>query len=255
MELGVQVVPAVLLALLYLRRLVALRRAERPVPLWRAGAFAAGLATVAGGAAAPLEGRFATHMVQHLLIGDLGPLLLVLGVTGPVLRPVLALRPVRLARVLAHPLVALPLWATLLVLWHLTPLYDAALRSDAVHGLQHLSFLLGGAVLWAALVEPLPGPSWFTAAWKLPYVLGMWLVALTVSQVLLWSGHSYYAGYSLADQRAGGGVMLVEGSIVMLGVAICLLLRVLAESEARQSLLEQGLRPEAAARAARYGRA
>jgi hypothetical protein len=62
----------------------------------------------------------------------------------------------------------------------------------------------------------------------------MWVVSLSLSQVFLWSGHSYYDGYTLDDQRAGGGVMLVEGSIVMLAVIVWLLLRVFSESEERQ---------------------
>jgi putative membrane protein len=181
-----------------------------------------GIALVVGADAAPLDGRFATHMLQHLLIGDLGPLLIVLGLSG-------SLR-------LAHPFVALPLWAACLLAWHLTPLYDTALAHVWLHQLQHLSFLAAGIGVWAALL--LPGPAWFTSVRKLPYVLVMWLVPLTLSQLFLWSGHSYYRAYTLSDQRAGGGIMLVEGSFVMLGVVVWLLLRVLSESEARQRLAD-----------------
>ena len=83
-----------------------------------------------------------------------------------------------------------------------------------------------------------PGPPWFTATWRLPYVLAMWIVSLSLSQIFLWSSHSYYDGYTLSDQRAGGGVMLVEGSFVMLGVVVWLLLRLFAETEDRQRALE-----------------
>lgn len=243
-----------LLAGLYAARFARLRRDGRAPAAWRAASGALGLAFLVGASAAPLEGRFATHMVQHLLLGDLGPLLLVLGLTGPLLRPVLAVRAIRALRPLAHPFVALPLWAFLLVLWHLSPLYDAALRHDSVHALQHLAFFVAGALLWAAILEPLPGPAWFTSGRKLAYVVVMWLVSLTLSQIFMWSGHSYYLHYSLDDQRAGGGVMLVEGSFVMIGVVVWLLLRVFRESETRQQLLDSGVAPEAAARAARYGR-
>jgi putative membrane protein len=198
----------------------------------RALCFALGVAMALGAAISPLDGRFSTHMLQHLLLGDLGPLLVVLGLTGPLLGPLRALRP------LTHPLVALPVWAAVLVCWHLTPLYDAALRHESLHALQHLSFFLAGTLLWAAILEPLPGPAWFTTAWKVPYVLAMWVVSLTLSQLFLWSGHSYYSRYTLDDQRAGGGVMLVEGSFVMLGVIVWLLFRVFRESEERQQLLE-----------------
>ena len=155
-------------------------------------------------------------MVQHLLIGDLGPLLLVLG------------RPVRV-----RPVLALPLWAAALAAWHVPSLYDATLRYTAVHLLAHACFLVAGIFLWSVLL----GPQLATVR-KLPYVIAMWIVSLALSQVFLWSGHSYYAGYTLADQRDGGGVMLVEGSFVMLGVVVWLLLRLFQETEARQRALE-----------------
>lgn len=244
---------------LYCRRVRTLALRGRRVPRLRLAAFGAGLLTLFVALASPVdtigeERLFSVHMLQHLLLGDLGPLLLVLGLTGPLLRPLLAVRAVRALHPLAHPLVALPLWAFLLVLWHLAPLYDAALRHEGVHALQHLAFFVAGSLLWAAIVEPLPGPAWFTSAWKLAYVVAMWLVSLTLSQIFIWSGHSYYLRYSLSDQRAGGGVMLVEGSFVMVGVVVWLLLRVFRESEARQRLIDSGVAPEAAARAARYGR-
>lgn len=199
---------------------------------WRTASLVLGGALSLGAAVSPLDSRFSTHMLQHLLLGDLGPLLVVAGLTGTLLRP---RRPIRAA---THPLVALPLWAVVLVCWHLTPLYDAALRHESLHAFQHVTFFLAGTLLWAAILEPLPGPAWFTAAWKLPYVVAMWLVSLTLSQLFLWSGHSYYGSYTLADQRTGGGVMLIEGSFVMVGVVVWLLFRVFRESEERQRLLE-----------------
>jgi putative membrane protein len=184
-----------------------------------------GAALVVGSAAAtPLEHRFWTHMLQHLALGDVGPLLLVLGRPSPRIGP------------LARPAIALPLWAASMLAWHLTPLYNAALDHVLVHVLQHLCFFVACLALWSALIRR--GPAWFTATWRLPYVLGMWAVSLVLSQIFLWSGRSYYRGYSLSDQRAGGGVMLVEGSIVMLGVVVWLLFRLLAESEARQRALD-----------------
>jgi cytochrome c oxidase assembly factor CtaG len=235
----------------------------------RVAAFAVGVGVLLVAFLSPLdrlgeERLFSAHMAQHLLIGDVAPLLVVLGLDGPLLRPLLAVRTVQGLRRLTHPLVALPIWAVNLCVWHLTPLYDAALDHAAVHALQHGLFFGCGVLVWAALLEPLPGPAWFTAGRKLAYVAAMWLVSLALSQLFLWSGHAYYARYveaprtwglsPLGDQRAGGGVMLVEGSLVMLGVAVWLLLRLFRESESRQRLLDAGVEPGAAARAARYGR-
>ena len=255
---------------LYWRRVRTLSRRGRPVPSLRLASFAAGLVTLFFALASPIdtigeERLFSVHMVQHLLLGDVGALLLVLGLDGRLLRPLLRVRLVHRLRVLAHPLVALPLWATNFVVWHLPVLFDAALRNDAIHALQHSLFVALGMLMWAALVEPLPGPAWFTAPWKIPYVLGMWLVMLVLSQVFIWSGHVYYPPYGhdatlwglshLADQKAGGGVMLVESAFTMLPALVWALLRVLRESEARQQLVDAGVAPAAAARAARYGRA
>ncbi|MCW2977326.1 MAG: cytochrome c oxidase assembly protein [Actinomycetia bacterium] len=264
-----QTAVVLLAALAYALAVVRLRRRGRRVSALRVTAFAAGIALLLVAFLSPLdhlgeERLFSAHMAQHLLIGDIAPLLVVLGLDGPLLRPLLAVRPVQRLRWLAHPLVALPLWAVKLCIWHVTPLYNAALDHDAVHAVQHGLFFGCGALVWAALLEPLPGPAWFTAGRKLVYVAGMWLVSLALSQVFLWSGNAYYARYvdaprtwgltAIADQRAGGGVMLVEGSLVMLGVAVWLLFRVFRESESRQRLLDAGVEPGAAARAARYGR-
>jgi cytochrome c oxidase assembly factor CtaG len=229
MELALQLSATAALAVLYAGAVLRVRRRGRPVSTRRMTAFAAGVAILVVAFVTPLEHRFATHMLQHLLIGDLAPLCLVLGVDGPLLRPLLALRPVQRLRALAHPLVALPLWAANLVCWHLPVLYDAALRHGDVHALQHASFFACGTLLWAALLEPLPGPRWFTPSRKFLYVAGMWLVNLGLSQFFLWARAPLYTGYSLADQRAGGGVMLFEGSAVMIGVVVWLLLRVLGE--------------------------
>ena len=260
----------VLAGALYWRRARTLARRGRPAPWQRLTAFTAGLVTVFVALASPIdtigeERLFSMHMFQHLLLGDVGALLLVLGLDGRLLRPLLRVRLVHRLRVLAHPLIALPLWAANFVLWHLPVLFDAALRNDAIHALQHSLFVSLGMLMWAALLEPLPGPAWFTAPWKIPYLLGMWLVMLVLSQVFIWSSHVYYAPYThdpplwglshLADQKAGGGVMLVESAFTMLPALVWVLLSVLRESEARQRLVDAGVAPGTAARAARYGRA
>jgi putative membrane protein len=264
-----QVAIVMLAGLAYGFAIIRLLRRGRAVSWLRVASFAAGVAVLLTAFLSPLdrlgeERLFSAHMAQHLLIGDVAPLLIVVGLSGPLLRPLLALRPVQRLRGLAHPLVALPLWAANLSVWHLTPLYDAALDHDAVHALQHMLFFVCGTLVWFALLEPLPGPTWFTAGRKLAFVAVMWAVSLALSQVFLWSGHVYYARYvdaprtwslsPLADQRAGGGIMLVEGSLVMIGVAVWLLFRLFRESESRQRLLDAGLAHDAATRAARYGR-
>jgi putative membrane protein len=203
-------------------------------------------------------------MVQHVLLGDLAPLAIVAGLTGPILRPLLSLRPVIALRVLAHPLVALPLWAIDLGLWHVPLLYEGALHHDALHALEHACFFASGALMWAAVIEVLPAPAWFGTGWKLGYILCVRAFETVLGNVFLWAGSVFYPFYehpterwgisALSDQGIAGGVMMIEGSLVTIGALAWLFLRLARESELRQQLIEAGTDPAAAARAVRYGR-
>ena len=221
----IQIAITLLAAALYAAAAIRVRRRRGRFRAAGAASFGVGVALLPIATLVPLEGSFKAHMAQHLLIGDLAPLFVVLGLSGPLLRPALALRPVRSLRVLAHPLVALPLWALDLCGWHVAPLFDAALRHERLHAVQHLCFFTCGALLWAALLELLPGPRWFRMPQRLAYLGVMWLVSLSLSQVFLWSTRPYYTYGSVDDQRIGGGIMLLEGSAVMLGVLVWILWR------------------------------
>ena len=120
---------------LYAKRAATLAAKGRPVPLWRQVCFAAGLLVIAVALVSPIgdiaEELVIAHMVEHLLIGDIATLLLVLGLTGPLLQPVLAIRVFDRLRILTHPLVAFPLWALNFYFWHIPALYDAAYGDGA----------------------------------------------------------------------------------------------------------------------------
>jgi putative membrane protein len=264
-----QLGPLAVVALLYARRVQNLGRRGRPVPVRRQAWFYAGVVLIALAFASPIDTLgeqrlFYLHMAQHLLLGDLGALAVVLGLDGAILRPVLAFPPVRRLRFLAHPLVALPLWVANLFLWHLPGLYELALRSDLVHALQHQLFFLCGVLMWAAVVEPLPGPSWFGTGWKAVYVLVVRGAAAVLANVFIWSGHPFYDRYAageheagispLTDQTIAGAIMFIEGSVVTLAAFAWLFLRWTRESELRQALVDSGHDPALAERAARYGR-
>ena len=147
-------------AVAYAVRARTLARRGQPVPVWRVALFALGLVLLVAALVSPVatlgEERFSFHMVQHLLLGDLAPLALLAGLTGPLLRPLLALPPVHALRRLAHPLVALPLWIANLYLWHLPFAYEGAIENSAVHALEHLSFFAAGLLMWAPVLEKDP---------------------------------------------------------------------------------------------------
>jgi cytochrome c oxidase assembly factor CtaG len=257
----VQLVAPVLAGVLYARRCATLARAGRPVALARQLSFASGLALGVVGLVAlgHLGGeRFAAHMAEHLLLGDLAALLIVLGVTGPVLAPVLRVRALRWIRTIAHPVPALALWSANLAVWHIAPLHEAALDSEAVHALQHALFVALGVNMWMPLFGPLPQPAWFGNLGRLVYIVAVRLVGTVLANVLLWASHPLYDGYTVADreadQSAAASLMMVEGSILTLVLFGWLFLRAAREGEERQALVELGADERRAARAVAAGR-
>lgn len=262
-----QVVPTLIVAALYARRVLTLRDRGTPVPGWRVALFATGIFTLLVALVSPVhalgERMFSFHMLQHVLLGDLAPLALLGGLTGPILRPALAW--LHRFRFLAHPIVALPLWAVNLYVWHLPFLYDAAVRHDSVHALEHLCFFTGGTIMWLPVLETLPAPEWFGTGAKLAYIAAVRVVETVLGNVFFWAGSVFYPVYehhsrlwglsALADQGLAGAVMMIEGSIVTLVALAWLFLRMASEGELRQQLLERGLDPRTVRRAVRYGRA
>src|SRR5215207_11329070 len=264
-----QLAPTIGVALLYARRVQTLARRGTPVPLWRRLAFWSGILLVFAALASPIDAvgeddLFLVHMLQHVMVGDLAPLCFVAGLTGPVLRPVLALPVVDRLRVLAHPLVALPLWTVSLYVWHLPGLYQGALEHSSLHALEHFSFFACGALMWSPVLETLPAPVWFGTAIKLGYIAVVRLLETILGNVFIWTSSVFYPRYEHAeplwgisavqDQNLAGVVMMAEGSIVTIAALAWLFLRLGAEGELRQQLLEQGLDARSVARAVRYGR-
>lgn len=265
-----QLAPVVAAAVAYGLRLRTLRRRDVHVPGWRVALFATGIALLLVAFASPVaaigeEELFSFHMIQHVLIGDLAALCLLAGLTGPLLRPLLALPPVERLRVLANPAVALPIWAVNLYVWHVPALYEAAVRHSSVHALEHICFFSAGLIVWLPVLETLPAPEWFGTGPKLAYIAGVRVVETVLGNVFVWSGTVFYGVYDrgeelwgispLQDQGLAGAVMMIEGSIVTIVALAWLFLRLAREGELRQELLERGLDPRAVKRAVRYGRA
>ncbi len=239
-------------ALAYAKRAASLAARGRPVPTLRQASFAAGVILLIAADMPPLstvaEEIVVGHMAQHLLIGDLAGLLIALGLTGPILAPLLARRPFAWLRVLGNPLVALPLWAVNLYLWHLAALYQGVLSSPLLHLAQHACFFTFGLAMWLPLVGPLPKPRWFGDAAMLVYIVVVRLLGAVLANVMIWSGSVLYPDYApgeakwdigpLADQGAAGTVMMIETGAVTLALFTWLFFRAANRSTERQELLE-----------------
>jgi len=247
-----EVIPITAAAILYWHRAMTLSWAGRPVPAWRQACFASGLALIAIALFSPIghisEELVLAHMVEHLMIGDLAALLLVLGLTRSLLQPALSIRAFDRLRVLAHPLVAFPLWATNLFLWHIPALYQDAYGTAPIHAVEHASFLLFGCLLWMPVFGPLPKPRWFGAAWQVAYVIATRFTGAILGNVLMWSGTVLYPIYApgerfwgiapIADQSTAGVIMMVEGTFLAIAALAWTFLQVARQGEEKQRLLD-----------------
>jgi putative membrane protein len=263
-----QLAPLALVVAAYTKRVLTLRRRGAAPPAWRVTLFGLGVVLVLAALVSPIdyygeEQSQASHMTQHLLLGDLAPLALLAGCTRPILRPLLAL--IHPLRHVFHPFAALALWAADLAFWHVPFFYDAALHHDAVHALEHACFFAGGTLIWIPILETIPMPEWFGTGMKMAFIAGVRLFETVLGNVFIWANSPFYGVYEhvpkpwgltvVNDQRIAGSIMMIEGSLVTIAALAWLFLRLAEEGELRQRLLESGLEPRAVRRAVRYRRA
>lgn len=231
-----------LLTFLYVRR----ARVARP-PAWRVACFAAGLLTILAALVSPLDSLgeqvFLMHMLQHVLLLDVAPILLLLGLTKVLLRP-LTRRVQRLedaAGPLASPWFAVVLYVATMWFWHVPALYDAANEHAAVHVLEHVTFASAGALYWWHLLSPVRRVLRFGGLQPVAYMaatkvfVGLLGIGLTFAPEALYDFYvdqpEVWGLSARDDQAAAGALMAVEQSVVM-GIALAwLFIRALGESE------------------------
>ncbi|HZO62738.1 MAG TPA: cytochrome c oxidase assembly protein [Gaiellaceae bacterium] len=207
----------------------------------RAASFYGGIATVVLALDTPVDAYadrlFAVHMLQHVLLLTVAPPLLVSGRPWPRLWQPLPLRvrragarAIAAAAPLATPPVALALLTATVGAWHVPALYDATLRSDAVHQLEHLSFVATAILFWAVMLGAPPLRARIDGARRcLYFVLAMvpgWILAIVLAfartPLYAYAGLRHRPGgiSGLADQQLAAGVMWVPGSVAYV-VAAC----------------------------------
>jgi cytochrome c oxidase assembly factor CtaG len=249
------------LGLLYVRGWTRARRPGEPHPpgCGRLALFLSGLAAVLVALVSPIdvlgEQLMVMHMVQHILILDVAPILMILGLTKGVLRPVTrrvhALE--RRAGPLAHPVFAVLLYTGVMWAWHVPAMYDLALEHSEVHVLEHVSFALAGGLYWWHLLSPIRsrwrlgglGPVLYMVVTKL--LVGFLGVALAFSPQAIYPYYEHHQHYwSLTageDQSLAGVVMALEQSIVMGVALVYLFVKMLEESERNAERDERYERP------------
>jgi putative membrane protein len=246
----IPLIPVALYAYLYTRRFIAARKeagGRGAGPLQAACAVGCVLVLLAA-LVSPIDRLgedylFSMHMVQHILIGDIAPLLMLLSLSRVIMRPVTR-RLMRLERALgplAHPATGIAVWLFLIYIWHIPAMYNAALEHSGVHALEHLCFFAGGVALWWPLVQPVPMRRRLTGLSVFAYLLVAKLSVGALGIALTWShgvAYSYYEHVpriwgltAVEDQNVGGAIMMVEQSLVLVVAFATLFVRMLLQSE------------------------
>jgi len=222
----------------------------------QAAAFAGCMVALLAALVSPIDGLgedylFSAHMVQHVLLGDIAPLLLLLALSRVIMRPATR-RLTRIERALgpfASPITGIAIWLGLMYLWHIPALYDAATEHTGLHLIEHLSFFAAGLALWWPLIQPVPMRRRLTGLQPLGYIGAAKAGLAVLGLYLAWSTSVFYPYYEhtpriwglspIEDQNVGGVIMMAEQSLTLVLVMVALFVRMLAQSEEEQRRRER----------------
>jgi putative membrane protein len=234
---------------LYLRAWTRARQPNEPHPpgFGRLALFGAGLLAILAALVSPIDGLgdqlMLMHMLQHVLLLDIAPILIILGFTKGLLRPVTRRFTTieRRAGYIAHPVFAVIAYAGFMWLWHIPGMYDLALRHSAIHALEHTCFAVAGGLYWWHVLSPIRsrmrlggmGPVMYMVSTKLLVgILGVALAFAPSSIYPFYEHHPHYWGLSpREDQNMAGLLMALEQSVVMGIALVWIFVRMLTESE------------------------
>jgi cytochrome c oxidase assembly factor CtaG len=225
--------------------------------------YSAGLVTLAVALLSPLDAigdgwLLSAHMMQHVLLSDIAPALLVLGLRSPVLplglsrRALMAVAPGgRSGRVLARltsPWLAIPLWALATWVWAIPSVFDFTAQHPALHAFEHATLFYTGLAMWWLIIDPLPRARLRPNGERLALLGFTRLASACVCLPLTWlsaTQYSLYAsaprGYGLSainDQHLAGAAMCFTEFLVF-GIAFAaVFISMLGRDDSRVTLAE-----------------
>jgi putative copper resistance protein D len=249
------------LAALYLVGMLRVRRDHpaRPWPVLRTLAFLAGLATIVLATQSSIgaydDVLFSVHMIQHLMLIMIAPVLLVAGrpvmlllhaSRNPLHRWTLQAVRSRVVTALTCPPVAAAIYGATIVGTHLTSFMNVVLLHQNVHNAEHLLYLVAGYLYFLPVLGSEP------IKWKMSFPTRFVLLALSmpfdtfVGVVLLETNHEPFSAYAhtgrtwgpslLSDLHLGGAIMWVGGDGIMFVLVVCVFMVFLRDRRAHATM-------------------
>ena len=170
---------------------------------------------------------FSGHMVQHLLLTMLMPPLMLGGVPGWMLRPLLRNRAIgAIARRITRPMACFLIFNVVIAGWHIPALYNAAMENHDIHILEHLMFMAAAVLMWWPLMSQLPELPRLAYPGQMLYCFLMTIPMSVVAVYITMADSVLYPFYSSAprimplspmeDQLLGGLIMWVPGGLLFM---------------------------------------
>jgi putative membrane protein len=226
---------------------------------WEAALFALGQLALVVALVSPLDRLsdilFSAHMTQHEIIMIVAPPLIVLGRPAvalmwavPKLRPLFALpKLVRVWRLATMPLVALVVHGVVVWVWHIPSLFEGALRSEAIHSVQHATFFASASLFWWSVLRGRYGRLGYGAA--VAFVFATSMHTSILGALLTVTSDLWYPLYATrgapfevdahGDQALAGLVMWIPAGTVLLLAGLGLFAAWLGEASRRVERAER----------------
>jgi putative membrane protein len=228
---------------------------------WRLAAFLAGIISIWIAIGSPLAAfddvSLTVHMVQHLLLMAIAPYFIFLGAPAlPLLQglpqllarrvigPFLRWAPVRkLGHLITNPAICWLAATLALIVWHVPTVFEAALRNDWLHKLEHACFLGAGLLFWWPVVQPWPSTARWPR-WSVPlYLFAATLPCDALSGFLAFCDRVVYVSYNsaprllnippLEDQQLAASLMWICVTIILLVPAVIVTMQILSPQDSR----------------------
>jgi cytochrome c oxidase assembly factor CtaG len=233
---------------------------------WRLAAYLGGLAVLGISLMSPIDvlgGQlFTMHMIQHLLMIMLAPPLLLIAnplpffmwglppgprrVVGQLLGGSSGFR--RGVRTLTAPGLVWMAFVAVYIGWHDPNAYNAALRSDLVHDLEHLTFFGSAMLYWWLVIGAGPRLRSLSSGMRLVFLLASVPVNMAAGVAIAFAAEPIYSYYTtmprlwgisvMQDQMLAGVIMWIPGSMMHLMAALIFISR-LVQSEADKEPLPE----------------
>jgi putative membrane protein len=202
-----------------------------PATPWQVASFSAALIVLLVSLNGPVHDLsdyylFSVHMLQHLVLTLLFPPLLIMGIPGWLLRPLLR-RPAVLAigRFITRPWFAALLFSVSIAVWHLSPFYDLMMRNHEVHIFTHLMFMVTATIMWWPAMSPVAEVPSLRPGMAMLYLFLVGIPMQIVGALVTFADQVLYPWYAAAprtwglspldDQQLGGLLMWVPGNLWM----------------------------------------